>query len=303
MQRWDMALFAEDEWFLTERFSLTTGARWVKDENYGDEFVPRLYGVYSATPNLTFKGGVSAGYRTPDLKEGDDHWIEGGGGPGCPDCRDVGNSDLQPEKSTTYELAALWQGDSGLQASATLFHTDYEDKIDKPIICDTRDGVDASCLHLGEEYAAIYQYRNVDEAVVNGVELTLNTPITDRLDINATYTFTDSEQQSGDNEGLPLNDQPRHRASLGLDWQATPQTLLWSKARYKGDTERIGGRRGLSDSYPGYTLMDAGIRHQLNDRISLYGGIYNLLDKRIDQDDYDRVLDGRRFNAGINVRF
>ena len=58
LDRWDMALFAEDEWFLTDRFSLTTGARWVKDENYGNEFVPRLYGVFNATQNLTFKGGV-----------------------------------------------------------------------------------------------------------------------------------------------------------------------------------------------------------------------------------------------------
>ncbi len=303
LERWDMALFAEDEWFMTNRFSLTTGARWVKDENYGDEFVPRLYGVFSATRNLTFKGGVSAGYRTPDLKEGDDSWVEGGGGPGCPDCRDVGNSDLQPEKSTTYELAALWQGDNGLKASATVYQTDYEDKIDKPVICDTRDGVDASCLHLGESYDAIYQYRNVDEAQVNGVELTLDAPVTDRVDVSATYTFTDSEQKSGDNAGLPLNDQPRHRASLGLDWQAGEQTLLWSQARYKGDTERVASRRGLSDSYPSYTLVDAGIRHRLNSRVSLYGGIYNLFDKQIDADDYDRVLDGRRFNAGINVSF
>ncbi|MGP9551805.1 MULTISPECIES: TonB-dependent receptor domain-containing protein [unclassified Halomonas] len=303
LDRWDMALFAEDEWFLTDRFSLTTGARWVKDENYGNEFVPRLYGVFNATQNLTFKGGVSAGYRTPDLKEGDSHWIEGGGGPGCPDCRDVGNSDLQPEKSTTYELASLWQSDSGLLASATLFHTSYKDKIDKPIVCDSRDGLDANCFHLDEEYAAIYQYRNVDKAEINGLELTLDAPITERLKVSATYTFTDSEQKSGENQGLPLNDQPRHRASLGLGWQASETTRLWSKARYKGDTRRIGGRRGLSDSYPGYTLVDAGVQHALTPRVSVYGGIYNLLDKQIDQDDYNRVLDGRRFNAGINVSF
>ncbi|MFG6175973.1 TonB-dependent receptor domain-containing protein [Halomonas sp. THAF12] len=302
LERWDMALFAEDEWFLTERFSLTTGARWVEDENYGNEFVPRLYGVFSATPQLTFKGGVSAGYRTPDLKQGDSNWIEGGGGPRCADCRDIGNSDLNPEKSTTYELAALWQGDTGLAAGATLFHTDYEDKIEKPVICDTREG-DTSCFYQGEAYTALYQYTNVDEATVNGLELSLDAPLSERLEMRATYTFTDSEQRSGANRGLPLNDQPRHRATLGLDWQASAQTRLWSRARYKGQAERVAGRGGLSEAYPSYTLVDAGVRHALTPTVSLYGGIYNLFDKEIDQDDYGRVLDGRRFNAGLQLQF
>ncbi|WNL43167.1 TonB-dependent receptor [Halomonas sp. PAMB 3264] len=302
LSRWDMALFAEDEWFLTDRFSLTTGARLVDDENYGSQLVPRLYGVLNATRDLTIKGGVSAGYRTPDLKQGDSNWIEGGGGPNCPDCRDVGNSDLEAEKSTTYELAALWQGDSGLELGATLFHTDYRDKIEKPVLCDTREG-DALCLYQGDPYTAIYRYINVDEAIVNGAELTFDRPLGETVALRASYTFTDSEQQSGDNAGLPLNNQPRHRATLGLDWDATADTQFWSQARYKGETERVAGRRGLSRSYPSYTLVDAGVRHQLSENVSLYGGIYNLLDKDIDEDDFGRILDGRRFNAGLNVTF
>lgn len=302
LERWDMALFAEDEWFLTDQFSLTTGARWVNDENYGSEIVPRLYGVFNATPQLTLKGGVSAGYRTPDLKEGDSNWIEGGGGPRCADCRDVGNTNLEAEKSTTYELSALWQSESGLELSTTLFHTDYRDKIEKPTVCDTREG-DALCLYQGQEYTAIAQYMNVDEATVNGAELTLDIPIGEHVSLSTSYTFTDSKQRSGENSGLPLNDQPRHRATLGLDWEATADTQLWSQARYKGEAEQIAGRRGLSRAYPSYTLVDVGIRHQLSETVSIYGGIYNLLDKDINFDDYGRLLDGRRFNAGLNVTF
>lgn len=302
LERWDSAVFAEDEWFLTDRFSLTTGARWVKDENYGDELTPRLYGVFSATPELTFKGGVSAGYRTPNLKQGDSNWIEGGGGPGCSDCRDVGNSALEPEKSTTYELATLWQGDGGMEAGLTLYHTQYKDKIEKPILCDTREG-DASCFFQGQHYTAVYQYINVDKATVNGAELTFETPLTERLDLRSSYTFTDSEQKSGDNAGMPLNDQPRHRATLGLDWQATDTTGVWGQARYKGKAEQVAGRRGLSKAYPSYTLVDAGLRHALTPAVDVYGGIYNLLDKSVNEDDYGRELDGRRFNAGISVSF
>lgn len=302
LERWDSAIFAEDEWFLTERFSLTTGARWVKDENYGTEITPRLYGVFSATPAFTFKGGVSAGYRTPDLKQGDSHWIEGGGGPGCAGCRDVGNSALEPEKSTTYELATLWQGDGGMETGLTLYHTQYQDKIEKPILCDTREG-DASCFFQGQPYTAVYQYINVDKATVNGAELTFETPLSERLDLRSSYTFTDSEQKSGDNAGQPLNDQPRHRATLGLDWQASEATQLWSQARYQGEAQQVAGRRRLSKTYPSYTLVDAGLRHALTPAVDVYGGIYNLLDKNVNEDDYGRELDGRRFNAGISVSF
>lgn len=302
LERWDGALFIEDEWFLTQRFSLATGARWVKDENYGSEFVPRIYGVFDATPRLTFKGGVSAGYRTPDLKEGDSNWLEGGGGPNCDGCRDVGNSALKPEKSTTYELAAYWQSHRDLLASITLFHTKFEDKIEKPVVCDTREG-DASCVSLGESYTALYQYMNVDEAIVDGVELGLSWGLTGSLSMDASYTYTDSEQKSGENQGLPLNDQPKHRASLGLDWVANEDTNVWAQVRYKGESEQVAGRRGLSDIYPSYTLVDAGVRYRLRKGVDLYGGIYNLLDKEIDYEDYDRVLDGRRYNLGITLSF
>ncbi|MFC0267952.1 TonB-dependent receptor domain-containing protein [Kushneria aurantia] len=303
LERWDGALFAEDEWFMTRRFSLTTGARWVKDENYGSEFVPRLYGVFDATSALTFKGGVSAGYRTPDLKEGDSNWIEGGGGPRCADCRDVGNSDLQPEKSVTYELGTYWQATRDLATSLTVFYTEFDDKIEKPIVCDTREGVDASCVYLGEEYAALYQYTNVEEATIQGVEWTADWAITPTLDLESSYTFTDSEQQSGDNAGMPLNDQPRHRASLGLDWAASRDTNVWSRVRYRGEAEQVAGRGGLSEAWPSYTLVDSGFSHQLREQVELYGGIYNLFDRDINEADYGRVLDGRRYNVGVTLGF
>lgn len=302
LTRYEIAPFAEWEWFMTDAFALTTGLRYVYDENYGDQLVPRVYGVYNLTSQLTLKGGVSAGYRTPDLKEGDSRWIEGGGGPGCPGCRDVGNTDLEPEKSTTYEAGLYYQATNGLISSLTYFHTDYDNKIEKPIVCDTRAG-DASCIFGNTDYTAIYQYTNVDEARIDGVEFTLDMPFTDTISARTSYTYTESEQETGDDAGLPLSDQPKHRATLGLDWQATAATRLWSQARYKGKTEQIATRSGLGISYPDYTLVDAGVSHQLTDTLDVYGGVYNLLNKQIAPENFGRLLDGRRFNLGARVSF
>ncbi|MCG8168245.1 TonB-dependent receptor, partial [Brenneria goodwinii] len=68
LTRKSWALFAEDEWQMTNDFALTTGLRMDSDENYGSHWTPRAYGVWHLTEQWTLKGGVSAGYRSPDLR-------------------------------------------------------------------------------------------------------------------------------------------------------------------------------------------------------------------------------------------
>lgn len=106
-----------------------------------------------------------------------------------------------------------------------------------------------------------------------------------------------------DNKGDRLNNQPAHRADLGLTWRPTSALHLWSRARYKGHT-RFFGRGGPADGdSPSYTLVDGGIKYDATEHVSVYGGIYNILDKRLRNDVYGRVVDGRRFNLGTKVRF
>lgn len=71
-----MAAFVEDEYFLTEQLSLVGGLRYDRNEHYGSEFIPRLYGVYKLNPSVTLKGGVSGGYKAPTLKQADDNIVE-----------------------------------------------------------------------------------------------------------------------------------------------------------------------------------------------------------------------------------
>ncbi|UDL06267.1 TonB-dependent receptor domain-containing protein [Marinobacter sp. CA1] len=300
LQRWDAALFAEDEWFLSDDFSLTGGARWVKDENYGNELTPRLYGVYRLAPEWTVKGGISTGYRTPDLKEGDSRWVEGGGGPRV-DGADVGNSDLKPETSLNYEAGVAWDLTNGFSGSLTTYFTQFDDKIEKPLICEESAPQAYDCSYLGTDYQKVYQYQNVEEAELKGVELTLGYRL-GAVQASANYTFADSEQKTGANAGIALNNQPRHRANLGLDWQATAALNVWGKVKYKGETLETVGRRGVNQ-YPSYTFVDTGLNFQWGRHAQFYAGVYNLFDKEIRYDEYSKVLDGRRYNAGVVFSF
>ena len=288
------ALFMEDEWMLTDAWALTGGLRLDDDDNYGSHLSPRLYSVWKMTPEWTLKGGVSTGYRSPNLREITPDWgqISRGGNV-------YGNPDLEPETSLNKEIALLYGNDAGLNGSLTLFHNDFEDKITR-IACPT-DICNAGPNQFGSDPT----YRvNIDDAVTQGVEASLGAPLTDTLALTASYTFTDSEQKSGEYAGEPLTQLPRHQVSATLDWDVNARLSQWTKVSYRGEeSQPTTGPSQSAIVAPSYTFVDAGIGYQLNDSTTVNAGIYNLFDERITYDEYGYVDDGRRVWLGLNVAF
>ena len=288
------ALFMEDEWMLTDAWALTGGLRLDDDDNYGSHLSPRLYSVWKMTPEWTLKGGVSTGYRSPNLREITPDWgqISRGGNV-------YGNPDLEPETSLNKEIALLYGSDAGLNGSLTLFHNDFEDKI-------TRIACPINICNAGpNQFGSDPTYRvNIDDAVTQGVEASLSAPLSDTLALTASYTFTDSEQKSGEYAGEPLTQLPRHQVSATLDWDVNARLSQWTKVSYRGEeSQPTTGPSQSSIVAPSYTFVDAGIGYQLNDSTTVNAGIYNLFDERITYDEYGYVDDGRRVWLGLNVAF
>lgn len=291
-QQW--ALFAEDEWLLTDTWALTGGMRLDDAENYGSHISPRLYSVWNMTPDWTLKGGVSTGFRSPNLREVTADWGQTSRG------GDVyGNPDLEPETSLNKELALLYANEAGLSGGITLFHNDFKDKITR-IACP--EGV---CADEPNDFGSDPTYRiNIDEAVTQGVEASLAAPLNEAVELTASYTFTDSEQKSGEYAGEPLTQLPRHQVSATLDWEVSPKLRQWTKVTYRGEeSQPTTGPSQNAIVAPSYTFIDAGIGYQLNESTQLNAGIYNLFDEAIDYDDYGYVEDGRRVWLGLNVAF
>ena len=313
VDRWIAAVYSEVEWGLTEQLSVTTGLRYNDDELFGGEFSPRVYALYDLTPELTLKGGVSTGYRQPglaDVTEGFGRGTGGGGSPAPhPRALIIGNPELDPESSISYEAGMVFDSRAmGLNASVMLFQTDFKDKIAEDRLCESPNGdrddpATWTCSFQGDDYLFLSTRANIDEAEMRGVELTLDYRLTDAVTLNSSYTYTDSEQKTGEYKGEPLNKIPEHMANANLDWQANNRLNLWFQANYRGETSDYLGRRSMSDGTPGYTLMDAGLLYQLTDTARVTAGLYNLADKEITNDDYGVVLDGRRLNLGLAVDF
>lgn len=300
LERWQGAVFAEDEYYLTDSFSLTTGLRYNEDENYGSAITPRIYGVWQTTENITLKGGISAGYRSPDLRQATDGWGQiTGRGNGIL----LGNSALEAEKSVSHEIGVAWTNHRGTQAELTAFYTKFDDKITEDRICDSGDLSVLDCSYRGEDWSFVSTRYNVDEVVTQGVEASFTMPITTTLAWDIGYTFTDSEQKSGAFKGKPLNRIPKHRVHSNLSWDATEKLNIWGEANYTGETTEGLGRTSMQAEIPDYTLVDTGLSYKATDDVTFYAGIYNLFDKTIDQETYEKTLDGRRYQAKVNVAF
>jgi outer membrane receptor for ferrienterochelin and colicins len=298
LTRWSWALFAEDEWALTNDFSLTSGIRMDRDQNFGSHWSPRMYGVWHLTEQWTMKGGVSAGYRSPDLRQSSANWGQVTGG-GVRNGIIVGNPDLQPEKSLSEEIGLMWDSLKGVNAGVTVFNTDFKNKITEVRRCeDTPD-----CKIGNEVYDFISDRVNVDKANMRGVEATFGWQINKDWKWNTNYTYTASEQKSGEFQGKALNQMPKHMLNTVLDWQATQDLSLWSRVNFRSRTSDYLSRTSMETSTPSYTFVDAGLSYQAAKNLQLTGGVYNILDKTVDYDHYRTTLDGRRYTVGMTYNF
>ncbi|OEF28120.1 ligand-gated channel protein [Vibrio rumoiensis] len=285
------AVFLEDEWAIVDSFSLTLGARLDDDERYGTHISPRAYGVWSMTSNWVLKGGVSTGYRAPSLREITPGWAQVSRGGNI-----YGNENLTPETSVNTEISLNYQNDYGVSSSVTLFNNDFKDKISR-VSC-------TSCGPVNDWGSDSTQRVNIDKAVTRGVEVTLSTPLSESVYWNNSYTFTHSEQKSGDYAGQPLVQLPKHLFSTDLSWQATADLETWAQVTYHGEEmEPITGPSSSSLEAPSYTFVDMGMSYQLTSSVSLNAAIYNLLDEEVTYDEYGYVEDGRRYWVGMNVGF
>ena len=59
----------------------------------------------------------------------------------------------------------------------------------------------------------------------------------------------------------------------------------------------------MAQGTPSYTQVDVGVRYYAYKNLLLTAGVYNVLDKQIDYETYDTILDGRRYTVGLTYNF
>ena len=124
--------------------------------------------------------------------------------------------------------------------------------------------------------APAFKLLNVGRARTDGVESFVAWKAMDTLTLRADYTYTDALDAG---TKLALLRRPRHKASVGGDWQATDDLGLNATLLYVGP--QIKGNRDFSIprlKMPDYVTIDLAASYKLTDKWSLFGRIENLTD-------------------------
>lgn len=276
------AVYLQDE-FSLGALDITLAGRWDDHEVFGGAFSPRLYGIYNLTDNWVLKGGAGKAFKAPDITQSDENYSV----LACRGmCQIVGNPDLKPETSVSYELGTLYQ-DERLQAGIMFFNNEIEDMIVsdswRPPLYRPR----------------VMTYTNVSKARIQGYELQGSYTFTDAVTARANYTYSDAENRDTGNE---LNYSPKHVGNIGLEWQALPKLGLNLDYQYTGSQMLVIPNKASSVESDAYHTVSLGTKFQATKELALKAGVNNLADSKRDDvaQSIDHLLMGRTVFVGFS---
>ncbi|AWH54929.1 TonB-dependent receptor [Stenotrophomonas sp. ESTM1D_MKCIP4_1] len=304
------ALFAEDHITLHERFVLTVGVRWDNTDNYDDNVSPRIYGVWHPGDDWTIRGGVSQGFKAPNLKQGTAGAATQSGGNGCTSlvaegwtnrsvsadgttgCYMAGNPNLEPETSTNYELGVGFDR-NGWSASATYFLTDFDDKIQQVPL---RDLPGQTTSFVNGFWWTVAQ--NVQKARTRGVEASVTVPLHDRLSwtTNATRMLESKNRTTG----ASLLVVPKITANTSLDWEVTDAWSLNLSAQHIGEQLVSATSATFAKAY---TTVDLVTGLDVSENLTLRAGVLNLGDVSTIEEGNNYDGGARTYFVGLTARF
>ncbi len=254
------AVFIQDKIALATGWALTLGARLDDHEIFGRETSPRAWLVWRATPELTFKAGYGEAFRAPTLKQISPNYV-GAEGPHT----FLGNADIKPETSRSFELGVDWHDERGAY-TANLYRNEIDDLIYYRRLR-TEPGIPPR---------TIYQYDNIEQARIEGLELTGRRELGYGIALGATVNWMDPRDARTD---AKLNGRPEFTATPSLEWTMAKWNALvqWE---YIGK-QYLEGSNG-QERAPGYSVVNASLGYRLHDNLTLRGGVLNIGNVRLE---------------------
>ncbi len=245
----EFGAFIQDEWVVSHRLEVVPGVRMdvhhSEEEYRADRQVfastqfpktkfdensvnPRLAVKFELTDQLVLRANAGTGFRAPYGFSEDLHLCSGSP-------RVWKSSSLKPEKSVSCNFSADYYG-RNFQISANVFRTDLKNKIG---FTDAEESV----ASLGYDY----QWKNIDDAFVEGIELSTVVRLAPGLKSEANLTYNRGEYKH-----------------FRTDWIATPyETISKHIPRFPETTANIemeydqnGWTVTLSGNYQGNMYID-----------------------------------------------
>ncbi len=200
----------------------------------------------------------------------------------------IGDPNLKQVVARTVEFGARGRlaepGGGRLSWSADYYHTkDHDDLIfqsalDNPNLAfytnsgsTLRQGVEANLRYDTQRLHAVLGYAFTDA--------TFQSPL---LLGSASNPFTDANGNEHVVPGDRIPGIPEHRGTAIVEYKVTDRWTVGGNAILASDQERFGDEANLGKPVGGYVVLNFDTSYRLTDRITLFGLVQNLTDRRYD---------------------
>ena len=273
--------YSQVQWTAVPGLTLTAGLRYDDHSEYGDDLVGQLAGVWGLNDGRTLlRASWGQGFRAPGPYELYSQY---------------GNRALQAESFDSWEIGIEQRLSDKVRVSATGFLREADNEI-RYNGC-SLGTTDPLCRVDG--VGRWGYYHNVQKTRTQGVELVAQAQVSERLNLNANYSWTEAKSASGPTDGRFLTRRPEHLANLTLDYGFANGLKTGLSLRYVGDSFDDADNARVIKAY---SLVDLRASYPVNDQLEVYGRIENLFDER-----YASVPSygtaGQSAFGGVRIRF
>lgn len=283
------SLYIQDQISIGDHFEIVGGVRFdsfdidVNDiqnaerlNRKDEKFSPRVGLIYKPQENIS----LYASYSKSFLPRSGDQFLTLTPTVGTT----LGTVDLEPESFENYEIGLKWDLTEGLSLTAALFRLD-------------RDNQATLLNNQGDT--------TLSGSRTEGFEIQLVGRVTDKLQVNAGYSYLDGQQRNEDTvagQDLRLFQVPENMASLWTKYDFTSQfsaglgiTHQSSQFANNDNTVRV----------PGYTRVDAALYYTVSEQFKIQLNVENLFDETYfpSVHNNDNITTGEPINGRLTATF
>jgi outer membrane receptor for ferrienterochelin and colicins len=257
------AAYAEDEWKLDDRWQAFLSLRYDGCNVFNGSVSPKLGLTYAMDDKTRLKFNIGRGFRMPTPNQLYQSNVA-----------QKGNPDLKSETAFSYDLSLEkdWQKQS---AKLTFFDNRVHDYID---------------LVTTDAAKGWKEYRNIDSAIIRGVEAEYRREVLPQLFWHTSWTWLDAQDAT---KHTRLENRARNMLTSGLTWQAPRGLTADLEAQvYGAYLANPGGNKS-------FALWNLTLSQKLADRLTLRLAADNLLNKK----DEDMDLPGLYLKTSLQYAF
>lgn len=292
----EFGAFIQDEWAATEKLMFVPGIR-IDNHHSSEEYTsdqqvftssnfpktsfketsvnPRIAIKYVLSNKFTLRANTGTGFRAPYGFSEDLHLCSGSP-------RVWKSSELNPETSLSYNLSVDYYG-FRTRVNTNIFRTDLKDKIG---FADADEDVAA----LGYDY----QWENIDDAFVQGIELSIVTNLAKNVELGVDFIYNQGEYKNVREDwiGTQYEDDskyisrfPATTGNLRIEYYPNSWSFALS-GNYQGtmyidyyneEIDPVLGDQSKIKKTDPFMLFNVKVSKKLN-QFKLYAGIENIFD-------------------------